>query len=437
MTSSTDVAATESSGLGCGDHLLQESPGRDGGQVHVYIEPSEEGISLSSGSAAGIPPQHDGVLSVDSAAGQMTVHSKSSSHSVCMIEFAPSDSKFRSTDKVSWKLPLWVFSSRKANLEERDVKGLSRRVKKYYKEQDELIEDNFILLVVKAVAVALSGSISIISSMIDSSLDLLSGIVIWYTSRAIRRSNPYKYPSGKRRMEPLAIVVLSVILSIASVQLIIESVQKIIGYTSDKSSVSHFEVPTIVITCFTVGLKFGLFLLCYLLGRKHELLSGSVGLLVQDHRNDTLSNTVALICGYLGSKEFALKTGEENVVYIDPAGAIVIGAYIFVSWWQKGLEQIRMLTGITAKPDFLSKVTWMCLNHSPHITKIDTVRAFHFGNRFLVEVDIVLPRDMTLDTTHGIGESLQQKLERLKEVERAFVHCDWQIQDPEVEHKVD
>nr|KAG5698977.1 hypothetical protein BaRGS_033490 [Batillaria attramentaria] len=368
----------------------------------------------------------------------MTVHSKSSSHSVCMIEFAPSDSKFRSTDKVSWKLPLWVFSSRKANLEERDVKGLSRRVKKYYKEQDELIEEyetlegkgqteeeeeeqekkssrlalrlsqislasNFILLVVKAVAVALSGSISIISSMIDSSLDLLSGIVIWYTSRAIRRSNPYKYPSGKRRMEPLAIVVLSVILSIASVQLIIESVQKIIGYTSDKSSVSHFEVPTIVITCFTVGLKFGLFLLCYLLGRKHELLSGSVGLLVQDHRNDTLSNTVALICGYLGSKEFALKTGEENVVYIDPAGAIVIGAYIFVSWWQKGLEQIRMLTGITAKPDFLSKVTWMCLNHSPHITKIDTVRAFHFGNRFLVEVDIVLPRDMTLDTTHGIG----------------------------------
>nr|KAG5698976.1 hypothetical protein BaRGS_033489 [Batillaria attramentaria] len=238
-------------------------------------------------------------------------------------------------------------------------------------------------------------------------------------------------------MEPLAIVVLSVIMSLASFQVIIESVQKIIGYTSDKSTIPTFEVPTIVITASTVVAKLGLFLLCYLVGRKYKLLSGSVGVLTQDHRNDMLSNTVALICGYLGSREFADKVGEDNVVYIDPAGAIIIGAYILVCWWQTGLEQIRMLTGITAKPDFLSKITWVCLNHSPHITKIDTVRAFHFGSRFLVEVDIVLPKDMTLGSTHEIGESLQQKLERLKEVERAFVHVDWETEHrPEVEHRI-
>lgn len=439
-------------------------------EVHVCLAPpSVDALSVSIASSMQ-PLRNEGeTLSTDIAANQLTVRSIPSG--VRMMEVVPPDSRFRSagTYKPAWKLPLGLFTSRKANLEERGSKGLSRRVKKYYKEQDELIEEyeslegqgsddedtdeekldrttlrlsqisvasNFVLLVIKAVAVAMSGSISIISSMIDSALDLLSGIVFWYTSRAMKRTNLYKYPSGKRRMEPLAIVVLSVILSLASVQLIIESVQKIIGYTTDKSDVPHFEVPTIIITCLTVGTKLALFILCYTLGRKYDLLSGSVGMLVQDHRNDTLSNTVALICGYLGSKEFAMKMGEENVAYIDPAGAIVIGAYILVSWWKKGLEQIRMLTGITAKPEFLSKITWMCLNHSPHILKIDTVRAFHFGSRFLVEVDIVLPRDMNLETTHGIGESLQQKLEDLREVERAFVHCDWQIQDPEVEHRV-
>ena len=113
------------------------------------------------------------------------------------------------------------------------------------------------------------------------------------------------------------------------------------------------------------------------------------------------------------------------------------------SWWvsdtefEPVAEQIRMLTGVTAKPGFLSKITWICLNHHQQITKIDTVRAFHFGSRFLVEVDIVLPRDMTLDATHEIGESLQQKLESLKEVERAFVHVDWETDHrPEVEHRV-
>lgn len=50
-----------------------------------------------------------------------------------------------------------------------------------------------------------------------------------------------------------------------------------------------------------------------------------------------------------------------------------------------------MLTGHTARPDFLKKITWIALNHHPDVLLIDTVRAFHFGSNFLVEVDIVLP----------------------------------------------
>lgn len=100
-------------------------------------------------------------------------------------------------------------------------------------------------------------------------------------------------------------------------------------------------------------------------------------------------------------------------------------------------EQIKMLTGHTARPDFLKRITWIALNHHPNITHIDTVRAFHFGNNFLVEIDIVLPEDMNLREAHDIGETLQAKLERLDDVERAFVHVDYEAShDPTTEHKV-
>ena len=59
--------------------------------------------------------------------------------------------------------------------------------------------------------------------------------------------------SGRRRLEPMAIVILSVIMSLASFQVIIESVQKIVAFTSDKTGAPKFEVPTIVITACTVG----------------------------------------------------------------------------------------------------------------------------------------------------------------------------------------
>jgi divalent metal cation (Fe/Co/Zn/Cd) transporter len=95
-----------------------------------------------------------------------------------------------------------------------------------------------------------------------------------------------------------------------------------------------------------------------------------------------------------------------------------------------------MLTGHTARPDFLKKITWIALNHHPKVQLIDTVRAFHFGNNFLVEVDIVLPEEMSLRESHDIGESLQHKIERLPEVERAFVHLDYECEHhPWSEHK--
>ena len=82
--------------------------------------------------------------------------------------------------------------------------------------------------------------------------------------------------------------------------------------------------------------------------------------------------------------------------------------------------------GLSADPQFLSKVTYCAYNHSKDIVKIDTVRAYHFGLRFLVECHIVLPEEMPLRVAHDIGESLEIKIESMEDVERAFVHLDYE-----------
>ena len=56
------------------------------------------------------------------------------------------------------------------------------------------------LLVAKAVAVGLSSSIAIISSLVDSAVDLLSGIIIWWSSRAMKKKDVYTYPEGKTEL---------------------------------------------------------------------------------------------------------------------------------------------------------------------------------------------------------------------------------------------
>ena len=63
----------------------------------------------------------------------------------------------------------------------------------------------------------------------------------------------FVYFIGRSRLEPTAIVVLSVVMSLASFQLIIASIQKIVDFTSKSGTIPTVELPVILIAASTVG----------------------------------------------------------------------------------------------------------------------------------------------------------------------------------------
>ena len=131
---------------------------------------------------------------------------------------------------------------------------------------------------------------------------------------------------------------------------------------------------------------------------------------------------------FLASKALDGTIKAKEAVVVDPVGALLISLYIIFCWLKQLREQVRNLTGYAAEPEFLQKITWITLNHSPLIQKIDTVRAFHFGISFLVEVELILPESMSLKEAHDIGDSLKCKLENLPEVELAYVRLDYVVE---------
>ncbi|KAI8344680.1 hypothetical protein BC941DRAFT_409344 [Chlamydoabsidia padenii] len=76
----------------------------------------------------------------------------------------------------------------------------------------------------------------------------------------------------------------------------------------------------------------------------------------------------------------------------------------------------------------------MAYRFSTKITAVDTVRAYYNGDRLLVEIDIILPPECPLHEAHDVGEALQDALEMMENVERAFVHLDYNAHH-EVEHR--
>uniref|UniRef100_A0A914L1V1 Cation efflux protein cytoplasmic domain-containing protein n=1 Tax=Meloidogyne incognita TaxID=6306 RepID=A0A914L1V1_MELIC len=278
---------------------------------------------------------------------------------------------------------------------------------------------NVALTIAKAIASYLSGSLSIISSLVDSLVDITSGLVIWLTGRAIRKRDPNLYPVGRTRLEPIALIVVSVIMAVASIQMIVQSLESII-----KNNIHpKVDLFTVGIMIGTIFVKMCLFFLCNRF--KSDL---SIRVLAQDHRNDCLSNAIALICAF-GAQKFWL--------YLDPIGAIIVALYIAVTWYKTGKEHLVMLVGRSAEPEFIIRIIKVCIDHDERIEYIDTVYVYHFGTRFLVEVHIVLDENMRLKEAHDIAESLQNSIESFSEVERAFVHVDYEFEhNPLDEHKL-
>lgn len=109
----------------------------------------------------------------------------------------------------------------------------------------------------------------------------------------------------------------------------------------------------------------------------------------------------------------------------DPIGALLISLYIVSTWTLTGIEHVEMLIGKRADPQFVEVVRELTETHDPSIS-LDVLRAYHFGQKYLVELEIVMPHDTVLSESHDVAVRLQHKIEALDAVERCFVHVDYQ-----------
>ena len=139
--------------------------------------------------------------------------------------------------------------------------------------------------------------------------------------------------------------------------------------------------------------------------------------LAQDHRNDTLSNLVALIVTVLASY-------FPDLSWLDPVGAICISFYIIWSWYCTARDEVKKLVGRRADDDALYELREICKKHHVDAT-LDVLRGYHIGRNILVEVEMIMSKETTLETSHDVCIQLQHKLEKFAFVERAFVHCDY------------
>ena len=284
---------------------------------------------------------------------------------------------------------------------------------------------NIAITLAKLFAYIQTTSLSVLAALLDSVLDVVSQVVLNYTEKhsSMQRSSAL-YPAGASRLEPIGVLTCAALMGMASFEVVKESIVTLVDpdqHTVAPHFASVYSMGAIVL------IKLGLLWLCNVgaykqqeLGfSKHAAFDPTLEALAQDHWNDALSNTVAAAALLVTLKRPALW-------YLDAVGAILISMYIIYSWYSTGVEQIEQLTGKSAPEEFIQELVQIADAFDDRIAFVDTVRAYHFGPKFLVEIEIVMDAHTLLSESHDLGMDLQYEIEGKDEVERCFVHIDYQ-----------
>ncbi|KAG7396419.1 hypothetical protein PHYBOEH_002287 [Phytophthora boehmeriae] len=274
-----------------------------------------------------------------------------------------------------------------------------------------LFTNIIIVIVMTSVAIA-SNSLALISALVENMVDLFVQGLLWYAgTRSGKKQDYAKYPAGTSRFEPVAIIVAASVMVLASIVFIQESVTKLLdGFASDEPEAPILSAAAIAIAVTAVIVKIGLML--YSSWILKTTVSAAVEAIHQDNFNDMISNSFAVAA-------YIVASVEPKAWYVDPAGAILIFLYIMVAWSKMAWEQVTQLVGVCASDEFIEEVKNLCNNHHPSMA-LDIVRAYHFGSKYLVELEVVVPAEMSVKLAHDIALQVQFKVENLEELACCF-----------------
>lgn len=253
-------------------------------------------------------------------------------------------------------------------------------------------------------------SLSLFVTMAESCCEAVSNIGLDYLHRKSKRlSNSPRWPAGAERLGNAGNICFAFALTAVSLVLVVESIRVL---ASDSHELGRFAIPAIVAAACGFGIKLFLAVYCFIF-RKH---SSQLEMLWEDNRND---------CFEYGFAIFTSAAGAKLKWWVDPAGAMIIATFIITTWIGTIRSEFLQLCGVGASPSLVQEIAFLVIRHSPLILKIDTIHAYHWGEDLFVEVDIVMAPELTLREAHDVSQELQDMLETVESVGRAFVHVDY------------
>jgi cation diffusion facilitator family transporter len=269
---------------------------------------------------------------------------------------------------------------------------------------------NFFLALIKIIAGLLGNCYALIADGIESTLDIFSSLIIWFGLKLAAEPPDDEHPYGHGKAEPLASVIVALIIIAAAIGLAVESVHEII-------TPHHTPAPyTLAVLVAVIIIKETLFR--KVSGAAEQLGSTAVKTDAWHHRADVVTSAGAFIgvsIAIIGGK------GWEQA---DDWAALFTCTIIAFNGYKLLMPALQEVMD-TAPPKELESSVRATAAGVPGVAEVEKCRIRKMGLDYYVDIHIGVDANLTVRAGHEISHAVKDAIRTVKpEVVDVLVHIE-------------
>jgi cation diffusion facilitator family transporter len=257
---------------------------------------------------------------------------------------------------------------------------------------------NAFLSLLKIVIGIISGSLAVLSDGLDSASDVITSLIILFTTPIISRPPNSKFVYGQEKAENVASTILSFVIFFMGGQMFVTSIHKIIHHEAA-------ELPSPIAIGVTIVSIIGkLILALYQFHQGKRVDSSMLRANAVNMRNDVIiSAGVLLGLGFT----FVLK-----LPVLDPVIALLISVYIVYS--AIGIFKDANLVLMDGMPDTsIYKKIIQAVEEVPGAVNPHRIRSRQIGNMYTIVLDIEADGNLSLTDAHHIAQAVEDSIKKI------------------------
>jgi len=264
-----------------------------------------------------------------------------------------------------------------------------------------------VLIITKLVAWFLTGSVSILASLVDSVMDSLASLINLAAVRYSLQPPDAEHRFGHGKAESLAGLAQAAFICGSAIFLVLHAIERIrFPHELEELSIG------IGVMLFAIVLTLGLLAIQKYVVKR----TGSTAIKADalHYTTDVLTNASIIAALYLSSL---------GLSWADPVFAIVIAIYIFYSALRIGTEAFQLLMDRELPEEVQQQIIDIALNH-PKVHGIHDLKTRQSGQTRFVQLHVEMDDELPLIQAHEVADEVEAAINGVMPDAEVLIHQD-------------